>query len=252
LIIFGTRQRGEVAGYAPGHCVRCGQTIIGVIQRTKKFTLYFIPVFTCGKDSTATCLRCGMDSSLPQGSRLYPTTYAAIAALPPEPGLTSETLPSINGSTPRSAKAPGDALAVATIAMAVGTVMADRVVEDDETAAMAQAIETIASSTRSEVVRRTARISVDRFSELFDYVGSPHTPPIRLMLATAGTEVRKLPKADQLRFVGQLAWLCHTIARASSSGTASSLSAMDQGFVAMGFGANEVAAALTYCEANGG
>ena len=81
MLIFGTRQKGDVAGFAPGRCNLCGPTVVGVIQRTKKFTLYFIPVLTYGKDSTALCATCGSECYLREGTVLYSTEYAARAAL---------------------------------------------------------------------------------------------------------------------------------------------------------------------------
>ena len=63
MIIFGTRQKGE-RRLRPEHCTFCGPTVLGVIQRTKKFTFYFIPVLTYGKDSTAICRQCGRESYL--------------------------------------------------------------------------------------------------------------------------------------------------------------------------------------------
>ncbi len=81
MIIFGTRHKGEIAGYAPGMCTSCGPTVLGVIQRKKKFTLYFVPVFTYSTDSTVLCVQCGLGSALPPGAQLHPTTQAAVAAL---------------------------------------------------------------------------------------------------------------------------------------------------------------------------
>ena len=72
---------GEFAGFAPSNCALCGPTVLGVIQRTKKFTLYFIPVLTYGRDSKAICAQCGSECYLPDGSRLYSTEYAALTAL---------------------------------------------------------------------------------------------------------------------------------------------------------------------------
>jgi len=84
MLVFGTRHKGEVAGYAPGRCRACGPTVLGVIQRTKKFTLYFIPVLTYGTESTAICARCGLEGSLPHGAKLVATLDVAVAALEAE------------------------------------------------------------------------------------------------------------------------------------------------------------------------
>jgi hypothetical protein len=107
MIIFGTRQKGEVVGFVPSRCSFCGPTVLGVIQRTKKFTLYFVPVFTYGKDSTAVCAQCGNECYLSQGTKLYSTEYAALTALAAQHAPEPEPTAVPAGSTARPCKRPG-------------------------------------------------------------------------------------------------------------------------------------------------
>jgi hypothetical protein len=86
MIVFGTKKKTEVAGFGVGRaCMACGNRVYGVLQQTKKFSLYFVPVFTYGKDMTAICTNCGFTSSdgsaLTQNASLYATEYAASLSL---------------------------------------------------------------------------------------------------------------------------------------------------------------------------
>jgi hypothetical protein len=143
-------------------------------------------------------------------------------------------------------------LAIATIAMAMGAAVADGSVDDNEAAAVVHAIQTIAEATQSAPVREAATAASAEFGTLLAYVASPATEAIPVMLGKAGLVARQLPTPDRSRYIGQLAWLCHTVAAASTVAPQRALDAMDSGLTAMGFQSQEISDALAFCDANGG
>lgn len=249
MLIWGTRTKREGVGFVVTGCSHCGGERVHFVAQSKtKFTLYFVPTFTTSTKALLICTDCERQVEV-DGSAAQSFLQNAV----PREAMV-ERLQQGAGA-PRNAAGPMPpelALAVATVAIAMTAVSADGHVEDNEAAAVMRAIVTIGESTKSAAVRQAAAVAAGQFSSLIDYVVSPNTEPIPLMLSRAGTASRQLPKPDQYRLVGQLSWMCHTIAGVTQGPTAPVFAAMDGALASMGFSVGEIADSLAYCEANGG
>lgn len=255
MIIWGTRTKREGRGFVLRPCRRCTVERVQFVAESKsKFTLYFVPTFTTSTKAILICTECELATeiggdegrrciadALPQHLMLEELQRRARGSSPgPGPGAQS------NGGSPTRT------LAIATIAMAMGAAVADGSVDDNEAAAIVHAIRTIADATQSTPVRDAATAASEEFGQLLAYVASPVTEAIPVMLGKAGVAARQLPAPDRSRFIGQVAWLCHTVAAAGTIAPQAALDAMDSGLTAMGFQSREIADALAFCDANGG
>ncbi len=250
MIIWGTRTKREGVGFVVAPCAICQTERIHFVAQSKtKFTLYFVPTFTTSTKALLVCTECERTVEV-DGARGQQLLQEAV---PREVMLRRLQGRAAGSHSPEPPAMPAElSFAVALVAVAMTAAGADGEIEDSEAAAVVQAVQTIAESTQSETVRASTAIAATQFGQLIDYVASPATEPIPLMLARAGSAARDLPKTDQYRLIGQLSWLCHTIATASHGPSDAVLGAMDGAIAAMGFSAREVADALGYCEANGG
>ena len=248
MIIWGTRTKREGLGFVLERCMRCGnETVHFVAQSKTKFTLYFVPTFTTSTKALLICTVCERNAEVggPEGKALLER------ALPREEMLALLQKRAGTGQA-ESDVPPSRALAIATVAAAMVAAGADGRIEENEAAAVGYALKTISESTLSTPVRAAADLASTDFGSLVEYVASPMTEPIPVMLARAGSVARRLPEPDQYRFVGQLSWLCHTISNAASGAAQPALDAMDIVLEQLGFTPREIAAALAFCEGSGG
>jgi hypothetical protein len=255
VIIWGTRTKREGRGFVLRPCRRCNTERVQFVAESKsKFTLYFVPTFTTSTKAILVCTECELATEVGGNEG-----RACIAEAVPQQVMVEELQRRALGQSPghragaqSASESPTRTLAIATIAMAVGAALADGSVDDNEAAAIGHAIKTIADATQSTPVREAAAAASEQFSTLFAYVASPATEPIPVMLGKAGIAARQLAPSDRSRFIGQVAWLCHTVAAAGTIAPQRALDAMDSGMTAMGFQSREIADALAFCNANGG
>lgn len=65
FILFGLRTVQHPLPGRPASCQRCGRFVHhGLEERSSKFTLFFIPVFTTSRSYRITCSNCGTVNSL--------------------------------------------------------------------------------------------------------------------------------------------------------------------------------------------
>ena len=150
------------------------------------------------------------------------------------------------------AQSTSHSLAVGMLVLAVQVALTDGTIDNAEAAAIGQGFATIHSATKSGPVEQAAGLVVADLAGIMDWIRSPVTGPLDLMLANAGQVLRQLGATDQRRYIGQAAWLCETIAAASGGASGAELERMDSGLATMGFSPPEVAEALTFCDQNGG
>ncbi len=255
MIIWGTRTKRQGRGFVVKPCLRCREERIHFVAESKtKFTLYFVPTFTTSTKALLICTTCEREEEV-GGSAAE--SYLA-TALPSE--VLAERIRQhdrLTGSQtsqpgPRPTASPGRELAVGLVIMATQTMLADGRIDDAEAAALDRALRTIATETQSERVRAAATTAAADFEAIIGWISEPSTEPIEVMLATAGRSLRALSSPDQARYVGQVAWLCQTVASASGGASAAELDQIDAGWTAMGIPLRDVANALAFCEANGG
>jgi CDP-diglyceride synthetase len=181
------------------------------------------------------------------------------AALPQQPMLEElrRRQPVHSGAQPEpggtgQAQSTSHSLAVGMLVLAAQVALTDGTIDNAEAAAIGQGFATIHSATKSGPVEQAAGLVVADLAEIMDWIQSPVTGPLDLMLANAGQVLRQLGATDQRRYIGQAAWLCETIAAASGGASGAELEWMDSGLATMGFSPPEVAEALTFCDQNGG
>lgn len=102
MIIWGNRSERQFQGFhAVGYCPICrGPSVVGIIEHKRRFTLYFIPTFSYGREAEAVCGRCGWSGRAeilgPLGPAITETQAHQMLA-------AGETQPS--GSAPSQAEA---------------------------------------------------------------------------------------------------------------------------------------------------
>ena len=256
VIIWGSRTKREGRGFVVKSCPRCRSDCVHFVAEAKtKFTLYFVPTFTTSTKALLICTQCEREETV-GGAEAQ--SYAR-AALPQQ--LMLEELrrrqPVHSGAQPEpggtgQAQSTSHSLAVRMLVLAVQVALTDGTIDNAEAAAIGQGFATIHSATKSGPVEQAAGLVVADLAEIMDWIQSPVTGPLDLMLANAGQVLRQLGAADQRRYIGQAAWLCETIAAASGGASGAELERMDSGLATMGFSPPEVAEALTFCDQNGG
>ena len=258
VIIWGSRTKSEGRGFVIRQCLRCRTERVHFVGEARtKFTLYFVPTFTTSRKAILVCTECQIVTEVPG-----PAGHACIAEALPQHLMLLELERRArlagSGTTSQGAaseRAPIDApraMAISAVVLAMNTAIADGVISDNEAAAVKHAIRTMGEATQSAPVREAATIAATEFAALIEYIVSPATEPVPVMLGRAGAAIRELPRSDRSRFVGQLAWLCHTVAAAGPGGPGDPLAAMDTGLEEMGFRPKDVAEALAFCDASGG
>lgn len=261
VIIWGTRTKRQGRGFVILPCPFCGEERPHFVAESKtKFTLYFVPTFTTSTKALLICTECERQREVDGPA----AAQHLAAAVPPEilvDQLRRAHAPVWNGSAQSAGPdKPGGqvhSLAVGLIVSALGVAIVDGHVDRSEAAALEAALRSVGRSTQSSPVKRAASLAHDRFGDLMDWIASPATDPLPVMLATAGAAARSLPEPDRARYLGQIAWLSQTIAAASRGQGASAISdaqfdAIDAGFLAMGYSPADAAVALEYCDAHGG
>jgi hypothetical protein len=248
VIIWGNRTKREGRGFVLKNCVRCGGEKVHFVAEAKtKFTLYFVPTFTYSTKALLICTQCERQETF-DGTQGQSYLHAALSpdelqrrqVGQQETAGTGETLPA-----PHS-------LAVGMLVMALQVSLTDGTVDDAESVAISQGFATIRAATKSEPVRQAAGLVVDGLSEIMTWISAPATGPLPLMLAKAGQVVRQFDPADQSRYIGQVAWLGDVVAGAHGQSSGGTLEQVDSGLERMGFSPQEVAAALAFCDQNGG
>jgi len=259
MIIWGTRTKREGYGFVLAPCHRCSDERVQFVARqTSKFTLYFIPTFTTSAETMLICTVCEFVTQHrgEQGEALAAAAVSQEAMLGElrRRELAAERAATSGSGRPAGGQASpeGATLALGFVVMALGVAFADQRIDDNEAAAVIRALETVTTASASEPVRTAAAHAISAFDELVAWAVAPHTGPLEAMLAQAGAESRTLPAADQARYVGQLAWLAHTVAGASGGDQHIEMSWMDRAFLAMGVSLRDVAAATRLCLAEGG
>lgn len=256
MIIWGSKTKREGRGFILKTCPFCrGERVHFVVQSKSKFTLYFIPTFTTSTKALLICTECEREEEI-DGSQA--TSYLQ-AALPRHLMLDElrRRQTTHAGGQPESAgtsqaQSPVHSLAVAMVVLATQISLTDGTMDDAEAAAVGQGFATIHSATKSEPVKQAAALVMAELGDVMASITSPATGPISQMLADAGRAVRQLQAVDQSRYLGQMAWLCDTIAASSGGTSAAESEQADSGLAMMGFSPREVAEALAFCDHNGG
>jgi hypothetical protein len=71
LVIFGTKPSYEFLGFLIGKCPSCQEKVpLEFFRLKKKFTLYFVPLFTYANKIVAECPNCKGTLSVPPSSSL--------------------------------------------------------------------------------------------------------------------------------------------------------------------------------------
>lgn len=82
MLIWGNKTKTQLAGFAVGDCAYCRQErLFGVLHRSKKFSLYFVPVLTYSKQLIPICATCGVEGSLAPGAPIFADERTATAQL---------------------------------------------------------------------------------------------------------------------------------------------------------------------------
>jgi hypothetical protein len=258
VIIWGSRTKSEGRGFVIRPCPRCGTERVHFVGEARtKFTLYFIPTFTTSLKAIVVCTECETMTEVPGKagdaciSEALPQ-HLMLLELERRARLAAMGAPGSAGAAGGATIDPARAMALGAVVVAMNTAIADGAISDNEAAAVIHAIRTVGEATQSAPVREAAAIASTEFSTLIAYIVSPATEPVPVMLGRAGAAIRELPHPDRSRFVGQLAWLCHTVAAAGPGGPGDPLAAMDRDLAEMGFRPREIAEALAFCDASGG
>lgn len=248
MIIWGNRTKREGRGFVLKNCPQCrGDNVHFVAEAKTKFTLYFVPTFTYPTKALLICTECerqeNFDGAQAQSYVRGATSLDELRRRQLGPQQAAGTGP---------AQAPVHSLAVGMLVMALQVSLTDGAIDDAESVAIGQGFATVRAATKSEPVRQAAGLVVDGLGEMIAWVSAPATGPLPLMLATAGQVVRKFDPADQSRYIGQVAWLGDAVAGASGQAKEGKLEQVDAGLAWMGFSPQEIAAALAFCDQNGG
>lgn len=248
MIIWGNRTKREGRGFILKNCVRCGGEKAHFVAEAKtKFTLYFVPTITYSTKALLICTQCERQEMF-GGSQAQSYLRGAISL----DELRRRQLGPQQAAGMDSAQAPVHSLAVGMLVMALQVSLTDGNVDDAESVAIGQGFATVRAATKSEPVRQAAGLVVDGLGDIIAWIRAPETGPLPLMLATAGQVVRKFDSADQSRYIGQVAWLGDAVAGAHGQSSDGKLEQVDAGLAGMGFSPQEVAAALAFCDQNGG
>jgi tellurite resistance protein len=256
VIIWGTKTKREGRGFLHKVCPICRSDQVHFVAETRsKFTLYFIPTFTYSTKALLICTRCEREETV-EGAQAQAYLRAAL----PRHMMMDELRDRQSGDA-REKSEPIEAgqvqsaahrLAVGMVVLAVQVSLTDGAMDDAEAAAIRQGFATIHSSTKSGPVQQAAGLVVADFGEIMAWISSPATGSLEMMLADVGRVLRNSETEDQSRFIGQVAWLCDTIAAASGGASEAEMERMDSGLAIMGFSPQEVAGALAFCDRNGG
>lgn len=79
-IIYGYRTRNNVMGQTQYVCQKCGQNSAHSVVRTRyQMTLFFVPLFTVSKKTTARCNICGFQEKMDnkQADAMFPAPQKA-------------------------------------------------------------------------------------------------------------------------------------------------------------------------------
>jgi hypothetical protein len=82
MIIYGVRRRNKVLGQMEIGCAKCQKPTMQTVVRTRPWmTLFFIPVFPIGKNTTSRCNLCGLQMKVQnaQADQWFPKQPAAPA-----------------------------------------------------------------------------------------------------------------------------------------------------------------------------
>ena len=212
MIIWGSRTARGAKGFIVGACPCGGDTVHLVVEVKTKFTLYFVPTITTSKRAVVICTDCERGVELDgQAARVV-----LQAAVPRE--LMIERLEANARATAAASPRPQDPkreLAIPFLILMTTVALADRRIEQRELAAGVRSLSTIASQSAAGVVREAAGVARDQYDELMAWIQAPASGPLAPMLARAGSRARELPHPDQMRYLGQLAWLGHEVASES-------------------------------------
>jgi hypothetical protein len=256
VIIWGTRTKREGRGFFYKACPFCrSDQVHFVAEATSKFTLYFVPTFTTSTKALLICTHCERQETF-EGAQAQSYLQAALpqhlmlAELRRRQlGHSGDGQGAAGGS---QAQSPVHSLAVGMVVLATQVALSDGAIDDAEATAIGHGIATIHAATKSDQVRQAAGLVAAQLGDLLAWIGSPATGPLSLMLADAGRVLRQVGPADQSRYIGQAAWLCEKVAAVGSGTSEAKLKQMDSGLAAMGFSPQEVAAALAFCDHDGG
>ena len=105
MIIFGTRTMAKTLAMITLVCGRCGNpSAHRIVQRSRWFTLFFIPVIPFGFTRTSTCTYCGATAKLTkeEAQRLVDHAQTAVGSPTPPP-----TLPQAAPASLQKPPAPG-------------------------------------------------------------------------------------------------------------------------------------------------
>ena len=70
LVIFGVSVSEDVLGVLRYVCETCGnEAAHRVMRRRRRFTLFFIPIFTTSRRYSRTCAYCGITAELSKGEK---------------------------------------------------------------------------------------------------------------------------------------------------------------------------------------
>jgi len=225
-----------------------------VAESTTKFTLYFVPTFTTSTKVLLICTQCEKQQEFNgEAGRSYRQNAlpqnVMLEQLRRQTNRADDHQPAAGGA---QEEPPANSLAVGMFIFALQVALTDGRVDDAETAAMEQGFKTVCSNTQSGPVKQAAGLAVAKARDILTWINSPATGPIDLMLAGTGRMLRQLERADQSRYLGQLVWLCDTVAAATGGTSEAELDQMDASLSIMGFSSQEVAQALAFCDQHGG
>jgi hypothetical protein len=200
LIIWGSRTKREGRGFVLKACPHCRSDCVHFVAVSKaKFTLYFVPTFTYSTKALLICTQCEREetvggaeaqsylrAALPRHLMLeeLQRRQAVHAGSRPEPVTAGQAQSAVHS------------LAVGMLVLAVQVALTDGTIDNGEAAAIGQGFATIQSATKSGPVKQAAGLVVADLAGIMDWIRSPVTGPLDLMLAHAGQELRQLPAAD--------------------------------------------------------
>jgi hypothetical protein len=256
VIIWGTRTKREGRGFIFKPCPSCRSDQVHFAAETKtKFTLYFVPTFTTSTKALLICTRCERQEEF-DGAQAQSYLQAARPSDQLVADLRRRQVGNADGEQEAFGQSqtpsPIHSLAIGMVVLAMQVALADGTIDDAETTAIGRAFATIHSATKAEPVKQAAGLVVAEMLDILAWINAPTTGPVALMLAGTGRELRQLEPVDRSRYIGQVAWLCETVAAASGGTSEAKLEPMDSGIAMMGFSPQEVAEALAFCDQSGG
>lgn len=94
LLIFGTRPQERIVASGSAVCRFCNvQALQRTIERSNRFTLFFVPLFRFSKSRVSQCLNCGAEtpSLRRRGHGVAGSQLSALSSPPRSPGTRVET-----------------------------------------------------------------------------------------------------------------------------------------------------------------